>query len=217
MTAIFIPTYHRANKLQALVQNIKEATPEGHKIYFIVEDDDTESKAVITALHEKYIINTGKPYYADCINTAYKKTTEPYFFTGADDLRFYPGWLAEAKKCLLRGALVVGTNDLHNPDVLLGQHATHYLVKRSYIDAEGGRMDATKGTVLYPYEHNYTDTEFICTATKRGVFLPCLKSKVEHIHWCWGLADKDETYEKGFRANSRDKEIFEKRRYLWER
>lgn len=216
MTAIFIPTLNRPHKLSEIALNITETTPEPHTIYFILEESDIESQKAVTELGEQYILNTGSSCYADCINTAYHQTKEPYIFLGADDIKFYPGWLSKAKACFLRGINVVGTNDLHHPGVLEGTHATHYLVKRKYLKTEGGRVDM-KDTVLYPYAHNYTDTEFIQTAIARGTFMPCLESKVEHMHWCWGLADRDETYYKGFNENERDRTIYEQRRHLWDR
>jgi hypothetical protein len=108
---------------------------------------------------------------------------------------------------------VVGTNDLANPDVLAGSHATHYLVARDY--ATNGVVDAP-GLMLYEgYDHNWTDTEFIETARHRGVFMPCLASVVEHRHWAWGKASMDETYSKGCRNERVDQMHFLERRALW--
>lgn len=62
---------------------------------------------------------------------------------------------------------------------------------------------------------DYTDAELIETAKARGVFAPCLKSVVEHIHPEFGGRDPDDTWNKTRRAVQQDYEIFCSRRHLW--
>lgn len=202
--AVFIPSYKRPKQLFSVIAQLHAVSP-SVEVYPVVEAWDTDSHI------GNYIINEFSPSYAGCINTAYKKTKEEYFFMGADDLYFHPGWLEEVMKVAFEG--VIGTNDLHNPDVLAKTHSTHSLVSRKYIQTYDGTIDHSF-PVLYEYKHNYCDTEFILTARKRGKFVMS-DAQVEHLHWAWGLSQKDETYMKGFNADREDRATFEQRSHLW--
>lgn len=213
-TAIFIPTFGRPHVLESVYKNIEDATALPHQTYFIAESRDQSTIDTLNLLRFKYVINEQEPSYAGAINTAYKDTVEPYFFCGADDLRFESGWLENAFTHMGQGIDVVGTNDLANPDVLAGEHATHYLVRRSYIK-DMGRADGAK-TVLYPYKHNYCDTEFIQTAIARGAFKSCPQAIVEHKHWAWGKRAMDEQDKQHQQDDPEDRRKFEERKHLWQ-
>lgn len=216
VTAIFIPTLGRPDKLQRVADNIHKNTIAPHKIYFIVELGDEGSIRAALALGEAIIINEHEPCYAGAINTAYEKTTEPYFFTGADDLDFHPLWLETAILFARMGVGVVGTNDLGQIPIGGERDATHYLVSRQYIDEQSGRIDAPK-TVLYPYQHNYTDKEFIEVAKSRGQYRYVPESVVEHLHPVWGKGQNDETYKKGVVTSNQDQQLYMQRQHLWQR
>jgi hypothetical protein len=112
---------------------------------------------------------------------------------------------------------VFGTNDLGNPDVLNGSHATHYLIRRSYADNPGACVSGPQSVLWEGYQHNFTDTELIETAKSRGVFVPVLDSVVEHLHPAWHKAAWDSTYEKMLAGNSADGREFQARCHLWTR
>ena len=159
------------------------------------------------------ILNRRKQNYAGAINTGVMDTDEPYVFAGADDLNFHHGWFEAAVALMGKPIEVVGTNDLGNPAVMRGEHATHYLVSRNY--ATQGVADR-EGIMLHEgYDHNWCDTEFIETAKWRGRFAPCLDSKVEHMHVAWGKAQMDRTYTKGFSNEGIDARLFQERSELW--
>jgi len=211
--AVLIPTFGRAHRIPEVTTNVLEST-EHANVYFICEADDQASiEAVTFTVGANLIINERKRNYAGAINTGVHATDEPYIFCGADDLWFHPGWYEEAKKVMRYPIRVVGTNDLYNPEVLTGAHATHYLVNRWY--AYTGVPDRMGSTLCEEYEHNWCDTEFIAFATKRGVYAPCLTAIVEHRHWAWGKATIDATYDKGLRSEPKDRALFEQRKQLW--
>lgn len=211
--AVLIPTYRRAHRVGEVTTNILEST-EHANVYFICESDDEETIETVTfTVGANLIINDRSRNYAGAINTGVHATDEPYVFAGADDLNFHPGWYEAASKKLEYPIHVVGTNDLHNPDVLSGAHATHYLVTRWY--AHNGCIDAANTMLCEKYDHNYCDTEFIAFAQHRGMYAPCLEAIVEHKHWAWGKAPMDATYEKGCRTEPQDKALFYERRNLW--
>lgn len=212
---IFVPTFGRPHELSRVVDNLYEFTkPELFTLYFIAESGDDPTIEVAKTLRANLIINEGKPCYADAINTAYHKTQEPYFFAGADDLGFHKGWLENALSHMKDGICVVGTNDLGQIPIGEERNSTHYLVERVYIKERSGVVDM-KDTVLYPYHHNYTDTEFTATAIHRGVYAYCPESFVEHLHPVWNKGQWDETYKKGQVTSSQDQRLYNERRNLW--
>lgn len=211
--AVLIPTYGRAHRIAQVTTNVLEST-EHANVYFICEaDDEATIEAVTFTVGANLIINERKRNYAGAINTGIHTTDEPYVFAGADDLNFHPGWYEKAHAKMRYPIRVVGTNDLHNPEVLSGAHATHYLVDRWY--ATNGCVDEPGMMLCEKYEHNWCDTEFIATATRRGYYTPCLEAVVEHQHWAWGKATIDATYEKGCRSEAQDRALFQERRQLW--
>lgn len=211
--AVLIPTLNRPHRIKSMVENVLEST-EHAVCYFICEHDDIASiNEVKNTIGANLIVNERSRTYAGAINTALHKTDETILFAGADDLQFYAGWYETAKEKMTYPIRVVGTNDLHNPDVMAGAHATHYLVDRWY--AYNGCIDQPGMMLCERYKHNYCDTEFIATATSRGVYASCLGSIVEHHHWTWGKADMDDTYAKGRDTEYVDRQLFDERKHLW--
>jgi hypothetical protein len=211
--AILIPTYKRPHRIAAVTENALEST-EHANVYFICEPDDKETIDTVTfTIGANLIINNRSRTYAGAINTAVLQVEEPHLFAGADDLNFHRGWYEIASDKMALPIKVVGTNDLYNPDVLAGAHATHYLVQAEY--AKRGCVDQTGVMLSEAYHHNYTDTEFIATAHARGVYAPCRESIVEHNHWVWGRAQMDETYAKGRDTEHLDRAKFAERKHLW--
>lgn len=221
MIDVLIPTLGRPDRLPALAENIAEATAHHGTTWFIIEAHDVDSYEVIRSL-ERFravpLINQGPPSYAGAINTGYRASSNPWLFAGADDLRFHPAWDRRALDVAFAddGIAVIGTNDLLNPYVAQGLHATHYLVRRSYLDEVGGQIDAGPGSFLNEvYGHNWVDTEFVGTARHRGVFRPCLESVVEHLHWSAGRMEQDATSAKTWAHVGEDEALFRSRCHLW--
>lgn len=209
--AILIPSLGRPDHIRKTIQNVAETAP-GVRCHFILEEHDTESIQALDGL-KATIGDFGT--YGKCINAGYADSPEAVLMTSDDDCVYHDGWL-DAALAEMKGEIrVVGTNDLHNPYVLSGDHSTHSLVDRRYLDEVGAVIDKGPGSFMFEYDHNYTDAELIETAKARGVFAPCLESIVEHIHPEFGGREADETWNKTRRAVQQDFEIFSKRRELW--
>jgi glycosyltransferase involved in cell wall biosynthesis len=211
MIAVLIPTLNRPHRIAEVVKNLKETAPEAVP-YFIIESHDTATADAIAQTDAVKIVNERVASYAGAINTAIKKTKEPYLLIGGDDVVFHDNWQVPILE-LAKDYGLVGTNDLHNPDVLNSIHATHYLITREY--AEQGSIDNPDNFLYEGYIHNYTDTEAVATAVFRNQWTPCLESKIEHLHWVWGLGNQDATYEKGWTTEHLDRATFENRAHLW--
>lgn len=226
MIDIIIPTYGRAGRLDDIVANVMAATSTPYRLIFVIEEDDLPTIDVVRTWEGRdwpvlVIANRRCRTYAGAINWAYMSdiARSDYLFAGADDLRFHAGWDTAALSVM--GACggrveVVGTNDLLNPYVAQGFHATHYLVARDYLDRDGGVVDAGPGSFLPEnYDHQFTDTEFIGTAKMRARFMPCMESIVEHLHFLAGKSDKDATYERAYEQLELDEKVYQARRDLW--
>jgi hypothetical protein len=150
--------------------------------------------------------------FARKVNLAASKTAEPWLFLVGSDVVFHPGWLDHAQAAAHGGRFhVVGTNDLGNPRVMAGEHATHLLVRRSYIDEVGASWDGPGVVCHEGYGHMFVDDEIVEAARRRGVFAAALGSRVEHLHPAWHKADMDEVYELGLSHYPADKALYEKR------
>jgi hypothetical protein len=153
----------------------------------------------------------GPGTFAEKVNEGYFSTTEPWIFLVGDDVRFHPGWLDHVQHAARDGAHVIGTNDLHNPRVVSGEHATHLLIRRNYIDERGASWDGPKIVCHEGYRHNFVDDEIVTVAKQRDVWAFAPHSKVEHLHPFWGNAEMDATYERGASSALQDKVLFEQR------
>lgn len=153
--------------------------------------------------------------WAKKLNYAISGSDEPFILCGADDLAFHQGWAGAALLCAeLTGAGVIGTNDLHNPRVVRGQHSTHPLLTRSYTQLGG--IDG--GPVLHEgYSHQYVDDELVAVAKARRSWTFCDDALVEHLHPYFDGAPQDATYRRGQdpERTRADLVLHQRRRRLW--
>lgn len=153
--------------------------------------------------------------YARKINLGLHTTQAPYVFCGADDLVFHPGWAdAAISVALEQEKCFIATNDLGNPLVQKGEHATHPLVCREYA-LECGTID-TPGLIYHEgYWHQYIDNEATGTAKYRDCFAFAPDAVVEHMHPIWRKAEQDETYRLGDENRVEDRKLWTSRRPMW--
>jgi hypothetical protein len=214
MLDLFIPTLARQDRLANIQAQIDASTTYPHRVWFIVERHDLASIDACKDNKLFCIINHRSPTYAGAINSAWDCLQPDLFFAGADDLVFSKDWDIKALEKINDHA-VVGTNDLHNHEVMAGEHATHYLIRGDYIKSS----QSIDGEPVLPecYSHNFTDREFVGIAKFRGQFVPCLESVVEHLHFTFGLSKMDATYKKTRLGVDQDQKLYEQRRVKWNR
>jgi glycosyltransferase involved in cell wall biosynthesis len=135
-----------------------------------------------------YIGETGEPTrsYAQNVNALVARSTESWVAVVGDDCEFTPGWI-EAARAASEYADVVGTNDsepgrVRNPEVAAGNHADHFLVRRSYIDELGASLDGPGTLAPEAYGHWFTDKEIIGLAQARDVFTFAPECRIIHHH-----------------------------------
>ncbi len=187
-------------------------------LLFIVSPGDEEELAAVRETGADYLVvpwEAGPGDFARKHNYAIRKTSERFYFVGADDLLFHPGWAEHALAVQQETqACVIGTNDLGNPTVKAGQHATHMLVHRGYLKCNPV-ADAPGQLFCELYDHACCDNELVETARARGTFAFAAASRVEHLHPFWGKAVTDATYEKGLARSAQDRALLNSRRRLW--
>lgn len=216
MIDVIIPTLGRPDAIKGLVDNIYANTDNPHRITFVVESGDVDSRDAVYDAGLTPTVNARTKNYAGALNTGYLLSDAEWMFTGADDLVWHPHWDSVAIESSNGWFQVVGTNDLLNANVLAGMHSTHSLVHRTYLDRVGGVADEGPGS-FYPecYDHNYCDTEFIATAKMRARFRPCFDSVVEHLHVTTGKVEADDTYLRSIAHYDDDARLYDMRRDVW--
>lgn len=211
--AILVPMLRRAHRVTPLLDSIAATAPQARVVFVCSPGDAGVLEAV--AGHEHITVAGPKPGdYARKINAAVRHTTEPLVFMAADDLKFHPGWLEAATDQLGDGVGVVGTNDLGSKRVMAGEHSTHSLVTRAYIE-RFGTIDQ-RGVALHEgYPHEFVDDELVQTAMARGAWAFAPDSIVEHLHPSWGKAPTDELYEQQAKRMRAGRRIYRRRQRLW--
>jgi hypothetical protein len=219
-TAVIVPVMRRPQNAAPFMQSLRASTGLA-RVYAVADSHDTATVAEweragatvlctdhqLTDLQKEPRAGT----FAEKVNLGYEQTAEPWLFLCGDDVRFHPGWLDHAQAVAGDKHHVVGTNDIANPRVTSGEHATHMLVRRSYVDEQGASWDGPKVVCHEGYRHWFVDNEIVTAAQQRGVWAMALGSIVEHRHPLFGTAENDEVYELGQSHQKQDYARFRQR------
>jgi glycosyltransferase involved in cell wall biosynthesis len=214
--AILVPVLNRPHRVELVLANIAEVTPEPHRLLFIADSDDQAELDALDSMGAEYITLEPPVNWARKVNVGYEETGEPFFFVGADDLSYRADWFSRAMAYMKPGIGIVGTNDLANPRVMCGEHATHMLIRRSYIEEHSGVADEPGKVIHEQYPHEYGDDELIQTAMARGAYAHAFDSLVEHHHPMVGKAPDDDTYRLGRQRTKQGRRLFFRRQHLWQ-
>ncbi len=217
-----VPVLDRRQNVRPLVDSFAASlvgeNVEASMLFLASPDDDAEIAELETCgvWHEVVPWANGPRDYVRKMLWGVARTTSDWILLAADDLRFHRGWFRAAVDVHIRtGCLVIGTNDMANPTVIRGDHATHPLVHRDYV--QQGTIDNPDELLHSGYCHNSVDCEFVETAKARGQFAHAHASLVEHVHPTFVRGMKrDATYRKGLEFAMRDKQLFRRRRRLWD-
>jgi hypothetical protein len=206
---VVVPVLTRPANVRPLVESLRASTGLAD-VLFVTEPDDLLEWAAIDKVGAKRVTRGGT--FAQKANHALQHIDTPWALFVGDDVVFRPGWLDHALFVANRySADVVATNDLGNPRTMAGEHATHPLIRTSYIMEQGASWDGP-GTVAHEgYRHWFVDDEWTTVAKQRGTFAAALGSIVEHRHHLFGKAPDDDVYRLGQSHAQQDQALFRKR------
>lgn len=210
--AVIVPVMRRPQNAAPFMQSLRAST--GLATVFAVADMEDRHTRDAWKAAGATVLNcvAGEPgTFARKVNIGASEAATPWLFLAGDDVRFHPGWLDHAQAAAGDQYHVIGTNDLANPRVTSGQHATHMLIRTSYVDEVGASWDGPKVVAHEGYSHWYVDDEIVTAAKRRGVWAMALGSVVEHLHPTFGTADNDEVYELGQSKSKQDYARFRQR------
>ena len=208
--AVIVPVLGRPEHAAPFMASLRASTGLATVYAVCQSGDDAAAAAWLDAGAE--VLDSGEQSsFAAKVNLGYAKTSEPWLLLVGSDVKFHPGWLDHAQAVAGDRYHVVGTNDLGNPRVIAGEHATHLLVRRSYVDEQGGGWDGPGVVAHEGYRHWYVDDELVAAAKQRGVWAMALGAKVEHLHPAWGKGEMDDVYRLGLASAEQDKAHFQQR------
>lgn len=212
---VVVPMLGRPHRVLPLLASLDETAPDARILFALSPHDHEVLKAVAKAGREHIAVphQRGGDYQRK-INAGIRTTAEPLIFTAADDLRFHPGWVQAARAKLRPGIGVVGTNDLCSPRVIRGEHATHMLVTRDYVERHG-TIDEPGKFFHEGYPHEWCDDEAVETAKKRNAWAFAADSIVEHLHPMAGKAPTDALYAQQPIRLVQGRRLYKRRRRLW--
>jgi hypothetical protein len=222
---IVIPTIDRVDNVDRVVRNINDVTEDCQIMIVFNKAYCLPMEGKIKELFDEFdnVEYMAGPMsrpdigdYAKKINLALRYCCTDWLFTGADDLKFHPQWLEKALEVAGEEINVIGTQDLGNPRVIAGEHATHFLVRTDYARNYGTVASLEPGQIFFPgYWHEYMDDELVAFARAKGMFAFAEESIVEHLHPFWGKAPSDRTYEQFKMRMAYGKNVFDKRKHLF--
>lgn len=221
---ILVPVAARDNAarfLESLRTSLTAVQQQRVQVHVLADESDADTVAAWLArrnlypgpvrIHvDRYPTDMGT--FAQKINVGFARTDSPWVFVVGDDVFFHHGWLDQAMHTAREtGKSVIGTNDMGNPTVAEGRHATHFFLRREYVLHSGGGWDGPGVVAHEGYRHWYVDNEIIAAAKERGEWAPCLDALVEHMHPYWDRARMDDVYRIGEAHSDRDRELYEQR------
>lgn len=209
---ILLPTYKRPHAIPIVAKNIEENTKHDFVLWFGLEADDEAGQRAAQATGHKWLINKYEPSYPNTIQTLYEADDSEFVIHANDDFIFKKDWDAVPVAMFERKDLmVVGLKQTESD---YSGSAIH-LLRRKYIEEQSAVIDMPN-RFLYPYNHNYVDTELTETAQFRGVWAMCDQWVIDHRHpILHGINEKDETYKKNDATAPIDQKTYESRKHLW--
>lgn len=213
-TAVIVPVMRRPQNAAPFMESLR-ATTDDAVVYPVCDDSDYPTIEAWEEAGAEPVIRIPRPdrdgTFAEKVNFAAALTYEPWLFITGDDVRFHPGWLEHARAAAGDRYDVIGTNDLANPRVMAGQHGTHLLIRRSYVDEQGASWDGPGVVCHEGYRHWYVDDEVVTAARQRGAWASARASVVEHLHPLFGKGTNDDVYRLGQSHAAQDGALFQRR------
>lgn len=208
---VIVPTLHRPQNAEPFMRSLVASTGLA-TAYAVCDEDDQESIEAWEAAGA-VVVKGCHSFPAKCnlgFTASGENTNSPWVLIVGDDVVFRPGWWDEAF-ALREGYDVIGTNDLGTQRVQQGEHATHIIMRRSYVEQEGASWDGPGVLAHESYGHWFVDDELVTVAKQRDTWVSAKRSVIEHFHPLFGKAPEDDTYIEGQKSRFEDEALFRAR------
>jgi hypothetical protein len=203
---IIVPVHHRPQNAEPFVDSLNASLPSkndllGLNVLCSPGDDETMLAWEAVGIDQPWLVDYAiEESYPRKVQEMYDRmiaTDSPpeWSLLIGDDVKFHEGWyeaFLEAAKD--PGAGLISSNDMGNPYVLSGTHATHPFISTKYVEEQGASWDGPGHIVHTGYRHSWCDEEWSTKAKHDGVFRYAPDCKIEHLHPTWNKGQQDETY-----------------------
>jgi hypothetical protein len=211
--AIIVPVMRRPEAAYRFMKSLVDSDDvDLWNVYAVCDANDNATRRAWRDVGAVTMISDRGHRFANKVQLAYEYTEERWLLLVGDDVLFHPGWLEAARREINDGWQLVATNDMHNPFVLNGTHATHPIIDRRWIDYFGASWDGPGSIAHQGYWHAYVDAEWTARAHEDGTFVFAPDCKIEHLHPTWTGVRTDPTYILGMKHYQDDAALFERRR-----
>jgi hypothetical protein len=200
------------------MRSLKETLPADHDVApFAIAaegDEDTGQAWYLFGAEYRYVDYESFPMKVQGMYDELLVTDDvpEYSLLIGDDVRFIPGWYeAFLKAAEDPDAGLISSNDMGNPYVLAGTHATHPFISTKYVEEQGASWDGPGHICHTGYRHWWVDEEWSVKARHDGVFRYAPNCKIEHLHPTWGKGQQDDTYAIGRQHGMDDADLYQRR------
>lgn len=212
---IVVPVMKRPWAASGFMASLEATTPESVPVWAVSDDDDEQTRRAWAACGATVSIGDG-PTFANKVQWAYDHSLPidpPWMLLVGDDVEFHDGWYDWACVAMRRRSVnLIATNDLHNPFVLRGEHATHPIIRRRWVAESGASWDGPGHIAHQGYHHAYVDAEWTARAKQDDCFMFAQHVIIEHHHPTWTRGPTDATYRRGMARYDQDRRLFEDRK-----
>lgn len=208
---VIVPTVReRVDNLPRLLLSLRASTGLARPLLVLDDEDHYEAVREATSVEFDWVEQAGR--FPVKVNAGYKASKAPWVQVVGDDVSFHPGWL-DHQQWVARNytAKVVGSADLANLRVMRGEHATHWMIHRTYIEDSGASWDGPGVVAHEGYKHWFVDDEIVAKARSEGVFQMALGAVIEHHHPITGTVETDRVYKRNDEYAEKDRIRFRKR------
>lgn len=208
---VIVPTVKaRVANLPRLLLSLRATTGLARPLLVLDDQDHYEAVRSATTVEFDWVEQPGR--FPVKLNAAYPHTKAPWIQFVGDDCSFHPGWLDHQQWVAGNyGGKVIGSVDLANLRVMRGEHATHWMIARDYIEDSGASWDGP-GTLAHKgYTHWFVDDEVVAKAKAEGVFQMASGAVIEHHHPIATGEEPDEVYRRNDQYAAEDHKLFRRR------
>ncbi len=204
MISIIIPTLDRPQKLVKSLEKLKNTTRTHEtEVIIIVDEEDKATQAILkdnSLAKNGCFIVPGHPSPVSKWNFGAKQSKGEWLVLGSDDIDWSHEWLTLSLSTPNAGFLAL--RDFPNSDKF---YEPHYMATREWLKKNQG------GVLCVPhYKHWGLDLEVAMRAHRTFTYRVS-RAVLPHLHYLWGMAVNDSTYNRALPHQLIDLELYKQR------